>query len=62
MRARSVAWVLTIVTLVMVAVVIWRVSQGWPAGPKTYAFIAVTLIALIATINAWRRGAPPAGA
>jgi hypothetical protein len=46
---------LSVLTLVMIGVLGWRISKGWPAGPKTYAFICLTVVVLIVTVIAWRR-------
>jgi uncharacterized membrane protein YjdF len=59
MRSRTAAWLLTVVTVVMICVLLWRVNRGWPVGPKTYAFMAATAVALVAAILAWRRGPAP---
>jgi thiamine transporter ThiT len=55
MRARPIAWLMTALSLVMIAVVIMRVRRGWPAGPKTYAFIAGTVTVIVVAIVTWRR-------
>ena len=57
MRPRPLAWLMTVVSLVMIVVLLMRVNRGWPAGPKTYAFIAATLVVIVATVMAWRRAA-----
>jgi hypothetical protein len=62
MRSRSAAWGLTVLTVIMVCVIIWRVTKGWPAGPKTNMFIAATVIVLVATIFAWRKAPASGGA
>ena len=65
MRPRSLALLLTILSLVMIAVVVWRINKGWPAGPKTFTFICATIIVIVAAFITWRRagrtdsGTPP---
>ena len=59
MRPRSLALLLTILSLVMIAVVVWRINKGWPAGPKTFTFICATIIVFIAAIITWRRAGRP---
>ena len=55
MRARTLAWLTSVLSVGMIVVLIMRVRRGWPAGPKTYAFIAATVIVIIVAIIAWRR-------
>ena len=55
MRARTLAWLLTLLSLAMIVVCVMRVNRGWPAGPKTYSFMVATLLVLVATGVAWRR-------
>lgn len=55
MSARMLAWLLVGLSVVMLIVVAMRVNRGWPAGPKTYAFIVATVVVIIAAIAAWRR-------
>jgi len=55
MRARSFAWFMTAVAVAMVVVSGARISRGWPAGPKTYAFLVATVVVIVIAILAWRR-------
>jgi hypothetical protein len=54
-RARSFAWFMTAVAVAMIVVSGARISRGWPAGPKTYAFLVATVVVIVIAIFAWRR-------
>jgi hypothetical protein len=53
--ARSFAWFMTAVAVVMVVVSGARISRGSPAGAKTYTFFVATVLVIVIAIFAWRR-------
>ena len=55
MPARSFAWFMTVVAVVMVVVSGARISRGWPAGAMTYTFLLATMVVVVIAIFAWRR-------
>jgi hypothetical protein len=46
---------MTAVAVAMIVVSGARISRGWPAGPKTYAFLVATVVVIVIAILAWRR-------
>jgi hypothetical protein len=52
---RNTPRILAALGVVMLIVIIWRVVTGGPIGPKSYAFIAVTVVVWIATVVMSRR-------
>jgi len=64
MPARSFAWFMTALAVVMVVVSGARISRGWPAGAMTYTFLLATAAVVVIAIFAWRRvnaARPPRG-
>lgn len=55
MPARSFAWLMTAVAVVMVVISGARISRGWPAGANTYVFLMATALVIAIAIGAWRR-------
>jgi len=55
MPARSFAWFMTAIAVVMVVVSGARISRGWPAGAMTYTFLLATAVVIVIAIYAWRR-------
>lgn len=55
MQARSVAWFMTAVVVVMVVVSGALISRGWPVGAKTYTFLMATVLVIVIAILVWRR-------
>jgi len=55
MPARSFAWFMTAIAVVMVVVSGARISRGWPAGGMTYTFLLATAVVIAIAIFAWRR-------
>lgn len=54
---QKVALVLSILAVVMLGVIGWRLTGG-PLGPKSYAFMAVTAGVIVAAVISWRRSPP----
>ena len=56
--------VLTIVAVVMVLVLGWRIGTGGRPGPKTYALVAATVVVAVGAVVTRRREAavPPSAA
>ena len=55
MPARSFAWFMTAVAVVMVVISGARISRGLPAGANTYVFLMATALVIAIAIVAWRR-------
>lgn len=51
---RTTPLVLAGVAVVMILVLGWRLTGG-PLGPRSYAFIALTVAVLVAALISWRR-------
>jgi hypothetical protein len=51
---RALPLILTIATVLMLITIGWRLTGG-PLGPKSYAFIAATVVVMIAALMSWRR-------
>ena len=60
---RNAPRILAALGVVMLIVIIWRVMAGGPIGPKSYAFIAATVVVWIAAVvtgmRAPRAAVPP---
>lgn len=54
---RTTPLVLAGVAVLMLIALGWRLMGG-PLGPRTYAFIALTVAVLVAAVISWRRAAP----
>ena len=46
---------MTAVAVAMIVVSGARISRGWPAGARTYAFLIATAVVIVIAILAWRR-------
>jgi hypothetical protein len=59
-----ISMILTILAVVMVLVLGWRIGTGGPPGPKTYALVAATVVVAVGAVVTRRREAavPPSAA
>ena len=47
---RTTPRILAVIGVVMLCVIGWRVITGGPIGPKTYAFIAATVVVWVGAV------------
>jgi hypothetical protein len=60
-----ISMMLTILAVVMVLVLGWRIGTGGPPGPKTYALVGATVVVAVAAVVTRRKevvAVPPSAA